>query len=198
MKYMVLDITTIEGTSVLAVAPTLRTAALFGKIQQAAGKKVVAPPVEGRGFSVLERTPLQYLYWNMCGEVPPEDYSLLIRQCLEKIETLPVLGTPLQELEAEVARLYPGVAPTSEKREPIHSEAGQPERPKATSTTGRVWELADAAFSKHYEPSSTMANVDWKSLRGEIMTSCEASGINTATASTQYSKWKRAKEGGST
>ena len=196
MKYMLIDITTVESTSLLAVAPSIQAATLMGRLYAIQGKTVIAPPVEGRGFSKLELLPLQYLFWNVCQEEPPADYQELIRLCLARIERFPVDTTPLEVLEKEVARLCPPIPENSPGKAPTKPNTGS-DRPKAASTTGQVWELADAAFSRHYTETSTLANVDWKMLRGEIITACEKDGINTSTAATQYSKWAKAKKEGS-
>ena len=77
MKYMLIDVTTVEATRVLLVA-TLRQVQLHGRLAQAQGKKVIAPPLEGRGLAKLEKLPLQYLYWSVCQKTPPEEYSELV------------------------------------------------------------------------------------------------------------------------
>lgn len=65
----------------------------------------------------------------------------------------------------------------------------KPSAPPATgSKTGRVWEIADGIFG-----AQDVANADWKALRKQIVEACEAEGINSSTASVQYSKWKQTK-----
>lgn len=181
MKYMLIDVTAVESTAVLAIATNPRVV-LLGKIQQAQGRKVIAPPLEGRSFSKLEKLPLQYLYWSVCKETPPDDYSELLRRCLAKLDAMPVDETPLEELEREVARLYPeGPVSQGEKKAP-RDPGAPPARPKATSTTGRVWEIADGMMTGSALPE-----------RKAVIAACEAEGINPATASTQYGKWKASK-----
>ncbi len=185
MKYMLINVTTPETTSILAVAE-LQAIQLLGKIHQANGLKVIAPPVEGRGFTKLEKLPLQYLYWNVCKEAPPEDYGELVGRCLQAIERLPMDETQIATLQREVARLYPegvGVVASAEPKAP--RAAGEPSvRPKGTSTTGRVWEIADSLFA---------AAGNQFPDRKAIIDACIAEGINQATASTQYAKWKKTK-----
>ena len=178
MKYMLIDTTTSEKTSVLAIAK-LPAITLLGKIHRAQGKSVIAPPLEGRGFAKLETLALQYLYWNTCKEAPPEDYNHLVRQCLAKLNTLPEDQTPLEDLEREVARLYPESQLT-----PGSTSTGQvdaPSAPKATSTTGKVWMIADRLLAT--------GSTDRKA----VIAACVAEGINPATASTQYGKWRASK-----
>jgi len=54
--------------------------------------------------------------------------------------------------------------------------------PKAGSTTGRVWAIADDCYQKH--------SVLDKTLRKMVADECEAQGINSSTMSVQFSKWK--------
>lgn len=181
MKYMLIDVTAVETTAVLAIATNPRIV-LLGKIQQAQGRKVIAPPLEGRSFSKLEKLPLQYLYWSICKETPPDDYSELLRQCLTKLDSIPVDETPLEELEREVARLYPEEPVSRGEKKAARDPGAPPARPKATSTTGRVWEIADSLMKGNVLPE-----------RKAVIAACEAEGINPATASTQYGKWKASK-----
>jgi len=186
MKYMLIDITTPETAKVLKIG-TLRIVQLFGKIYQAEGRTVIAPPFEGRGFSKVEKLTLQYLYWNTCGETPPDEYAELVLRCKAKLETFPVDATPEVVLEKQVAALAP---PPSEER-PIEKKQKSTEpskRPSGMTTTGLVWDIADKLFA---------ANGNFMPDRRKVMDACIAEEINPATAATQYSKWKKAKEGGS-
>lgn len=182
MKYMLIDVTTPETTRILLVAH-LTEVQLHGKLMQAKGLTVIAPPVEPRGFSKLEKLPLQYLYWNTCQEVPPEDYGELIQRCLAKIETLPVDPRTVIALEAEVARICPQelTPPEQEKKPPL----SKPNRPAGTTTTGLVWEIADRVFSECGNQFD----------RKKVMEECIKEEINPSTAAVQYGRWKRAKEG---
>lgn len=56
-------------------------------------------------------------------------------------------------------------------------------RPKAGTSTGRVWELADAVKAR-------MPISDWKAFRAEVTKLGEAEGINPGTVGVQLSKWK--------
>jgi len=197
MSYMVINVTTLEATMVLTVADSVR-AALWGRIYKAKGSDVIGPPLEGRGFSKLTLEQLQYLYWNLTQQPPSGEFAELVQKLVEVVKTIKEDDTPIATLEAEVKQLYPDdsltpAAPKAEKkvREPrVPGEA--PERPKATSTTGLVWELADQQFGILH-PSGDASTADWKFIRAGVMDACETEGINSATAATQYSKWKAAK-----
>lgn len=180
MKYLLLDVTTHE-TKLLLIAPDLVTVQLHGRIAKAKGLTVMAPPLEGRSFAKLEKLPLQYLYWTTFQEAPSEDYPTLLADCARAFETLPVDATPLRELEAEVARLFPNTpATTALSKGSPKAEGGSPSAPKTGSTTGRVWAIADTLW----QSNGTMPD------RKAVMAACEAEGINPSTASTQYGKWK--------
>ena len=180
ITYMLIDATVLEETKVISVAP-FKAIGLLGKIQQAKGRIVMAPPLEGRGFSKLEKTQLQYLYWNTCNQTPPEDYGELVTACLEVLTKLPLDDTPIASLEKEVARLYPD-GPGAVAAQPKDPNK-PPSRPRAAGATGKVWEIADQLF----ESNNGMPE------RKAVLAACESSGINVATASTQFSKWKASK-----
>lgn len=191
MKYMLIDVTTVEGTRVMTVAH-LRTVQLLGQLAQAEGRKVIAPPVEGRGLAKIERFPLQYLFWNLTQRTPPDDYGELCKQTLVAIDALPLDATSIEDLERRVAAIAPPQQESAKQENGESKPARQvSERPKGTSVTGRVWEIADECLAK---TGLTAAQVsDWKPIRAAIMTACEAEGIHSATGATQYSKWKGAK-----
>lgn len=184
MKYMLIDVTAAETTRILLVAG-LTEVQLHGKLMQAKGTKVIAPPMEPRGFAKLEKLPLQYLYWNTCQETPPEDYSELIQRCLAKIETIPVDTRTIISLEAEVARVCPQELTPVEKE--VKPKLSTPSRPSGMTTTGLVWVLADEEFA---------ANGNQFPDRKKIIDRCIEEEINPNTAAVQYAKWKRAKEAG--
>jgi hypothetical protein len=54
-------------------------------------------------------------------------------------------------------------------------------RPRAGTITGRVWEIADR-----------IQRQSGKAGREAVIKACMSEGINSATASTQYSHWKKA------
>jgi len=188
--YVLIDVTNLAQTKILTVAP-LHEVQCIGKIEKAAGREVIAPPLEGRGFAKLSVEQLQYLYWNTTQLPPPADYTELAKAMFEVAQKCPVDDRPLESLEKEVKRLYPDDSGSSNKQssEPkAPKEPGAPaERPKGTSTTGRVWEIGDSILTG--DPKAA----DWKDIRAKLMAACEAEGINKATAATQYSKWKGAK-----
>lgn len=61
-----------------------------------------------------------------------------------------------------------------------------PTKPRKAGATAKVWEIADVVLTE-------VGSEDIKALRAAIMDACITDGINKATAGTQYSKWKKAK-----
>jgi len=180
MKYLLLDVTTPE-TRLLLVAKDMASVVLCGRMAKAKGLKVIAPPLEGRAFAKLELLPLQYLYWNTFREAPSDNYATLVADCKRMFEAIPVDGTSLRELEAEVARLCPDTpATTASTAKQPKADGGSPSTPKSGSITGRVWAIADTLW----QSSGVMPD------RKAVMAACEAKDINPSTASTQYGKWK--------
>lgn len=184
-KYMLIDVTKLEETKILLVAP-LKEVQAHGRLAQATGREVIAPPVEGRGFSKLEKGPLQYLFWNTFGLTPPEEYTELVKAALTAAEAIPVDETPLRELEAKVEKLAPASSETRlTPKEPKDPNAPA-QRPAANTTTGLVWILADEVYAAN-------PNLPIKELRTLIIAKCEEEGIKPATAQVQYAKWKGSK-----
>jgi len=54
-------------------------------------------------------------------------------------------------------------------------------RPGPGTSTGKVWDIADKISAKLKAPAP----------RADVLKEAEASGINAATASTQYGKWRK-------
>lgn len=204
MKYMIIDVTTPVAIKVLRVAER-DNCVLWGKLYEAEGKKVIAPPVEGRGFSKLDVTQLQYLFWNMTQTAPPEDYTTLVRGCLETVDAIPIDRTDPVWIQSEVDRVLPDLKAVAEAQEATNKppkpqkapkapkEPADPTgRPKPNSMTGLVWDLADQAYA------ATVRNgeePDWKAVRAELAKLCANEGINAGTMGVQYGKWKASKLG---
>ena len=204
-KYMIIDVTTPEAAKVLRVAE-MTNCQLWGRLYQAEGKKVVAPPVEGRGFGKLDLLQLQYLYWSLHQTTPPEDYAALVRGCLDTVDAMPLDHTDTVWLQGEVDRLAPSVtdattaqdgakpAPKAPKAPKAPTTPADPNgRPKASSTTGLVWDLADTAYATVVTDGA--AEPDWKAVRAELARLCAHEGINAGTMGVQYGKWKASKLG---
>lgn len=204
--YMLIDVTTMETAKLLLVG-TLRQVQLHGQILKADGRNVIAPPLEGRGLSRLKMEELQYMLWNTWGLSPvnakgePKGFGDLLTECLHAARQVIPDGTSIELLEAEVAKLAPppdgktnevdtGVESKPAKKATPRTPQKPGEAPAATSTTGKVWIIADRVLAAH--PAVT-ATTDWKPLRDAIIAACESEGINKATAATQYSKYKASK-----
>lgn len=205
-KYMIIDVTTPSAVRVLRVAE-MPNCQLWGRIYQAEGKAVIAPPVEGRGFAKLDLLQIQYLYWSLNQKTPPDDYAVLVRECLAAIDAMPVDRTDTAWLQGEADRLQPKAppqvstaqdGPTTATKPPKKTKAPSTPadptgRPKVTSTTGLVWDLADTAYRTVVPDGS--ADPDWKAVRAELARLCANEGINAGTMGVQYGKWKASKLG---
>ena len=186
--YMLIDVTSPETTKILKIA-NLKCVVLWGHIYKQQGRKVIAPPVEGRGFSKLEKLNLQYLYWDLTQSNPPEDYAELIQNALKAVQAIEKAPESFDKLMSEIKRLGIDLEDPTKSTEPKAPKAEKdpsalPERPKATSMTGLVWQLADEAFER---AGNKLPD------RNEVIATCEKEGINPSTAAVQWSKWKKAK-----
>lgn len=82
----------------------------------------------------------------------------------------------------------PPKAPAAPK--PPRAPSGPATRPKAGTTTGKVWDVADAALTA----AGGAENIDdWKAFRASVTKLCEAEGINAGTVGVQFGKWKSSK-----
>lgn len=66
--------------------------------------------------------------------------------------------------------------------------AGEAHRPKAGTSTGRVWDFADEESAKY-----GAADKAGKAVRQAVIQRCITEGINSSTASVQFGKWKSSK-----
>lgn len=81
-------------------------------------------------------------------------------------------------------RPKPGATPAAPKPPKAPSEPAT--RPKAGTSTGKVWDAADAALAAN--PGAPV-----KELKSLVVAACEAEGINAGTAGVQFGKWKSSK-----
>lgn len=85
------------------------------------------------------------------------------------------------------APVMPVPAPVRPASAPAAQGAGTPTtgaRPKAGSTTGRVWEICDAALAA----AGTIQ--DWKAFKKSVLLLGVNEGINESTCSVQFGKWR--------
>jgi hypothetical protein len=183
--YMLIDVTSVENTRILRVGD-LERIQLHGRLYMAQGKKVIAPPVAGRGFSKLEKLPLQYLYWNTVGKEPPEDYGQLIKDCLAAVSEMTPCDEPIRGLHEEADKIDILHLPTGPVAPPPPVVI---KAPKATTTTGVIWQIASEVLEDLYDGQLP---ADFKALRAEIVNRCKREGFNESTISVQYGKWKTA------
>lgn len=186
--YMVIDTTTVEQTIIRFVADNKR-AALLGQtyMLEHPGRKCVAPMVESKSFSKLDKLALQYLFWNTFKEKPSEEYGTLLLETLKRTLKMEPNVSEIGALEAGKVMAEVSV-PNPDK--PVKAKATPKEAnatPKTTSTCGLVWDICDKQFA--------LLNVDItdKSLRAAIMAACENEGVNKSTSAVQYGKWKNQK-----
>lgn len=201
MRYVIINVTTLEGTGVLAVG-SLKQIQFMGRLAKADGYTVMAPPLEGRGLSRLSEDQAKWLYWNMFQQAPG-DYQDCIIAIKAKLDEWPDAPVSVEQLEQMcIARGLDGTLstpadtpsdntqeggkPEKIKRAPRvpRAQGDDPARPAPGSTTGKVWTICDELSANRTKDVS----------RAEIMAACTAAGINPATAGTQYAKWKKASQ----
>lgn len=145
----------------------------------------------GRDLSKFTLLELQMLYNNTMGaKAIFKDYPRaidLVKTCIERFEVakesigdlVKKLGKPLKEQD---------FSPVKEKPEAKAKQIGLiPTRPKEGSMTARVWECADWLYSQQNQQDSNC-----KTLRDEVIKVCVDNGVNSSTAATQFSKWRKA------
>lgn len=172
MRYMLIETSPAEAR-LLLMAPSMQAAQLHGQLAKARGVTVIAPPVEIRGFAQLTELALQSFYRNLCHAEPPEARDELVAGCLAKLCDYPEDTTSLAELEEALARI---------KADAPEPASHHKSRQKGESTTARIWALAEGLTA-----NKILAE------RQAVIQACLAEGINPATASTQFGKWKASK-----
>jgi len=205
VMYMLIDVTDADAehpTIRITKKAPLTEIILWGRLAKADNRDVVGPPIEGRSFAKFDHKQLSYLLWNTFGESPANlDYPELLLRCKELALALPPDDTPRLDLESLVLStcdvIYDRGTGRIKTNHETKEEVGQPaarkarqtssgpaKRPKAGTTTGAVWDICDELAAKHgREPT-----------RQEVMAQCEYDGINKATGSTQFGKWRGAKK----
>lgn len=126
---------------------------------------------------------------------PSLSHEYKIRGIINAINAMPVDTTPLDELKKKLGRPLPLILITSddEDEEPekrSYTSRGDDtilKRPAEGTTTGMVWDIADAIAVKSEHAIGS------KQLRAEIIAECSDEGIHPSTAATQYAKWKKFK-----
>lgn len=195
--YMLLDVTSQSGTCLLAKA-AFREVQIMGTLAKANGRQVIAPPVAARGLSALTLEQLQFLFWNMTQTRPSDNFAELIQATFALVVAFPQDKTPLDQLQRMVAELPSAddaatPAPVVAAPKPIKAAAGNSERPKPDSVTGKVWTICDNVLNENGCSEGDANAFNWKALRAKIIAACEQAGINPATATTQFSKYKVAR-----
>lgn len=179
-----------ECLKVLKVARTAKQAAYWADILVPV-RDYYMNDVAGRSLSVFTENELRHLYANTAQSEAGQrwDYGELITRVLDLIKQQGVDDTSVPELVSklghEIKPIDPKPAPEKAGRKPTNLLSGGgavATKPKAGTATGRVWEIADTL----YKEVGDVPN------RNAVIELCIAEGINPATASTQYGKWKKA------
>lgn len=161
-------------------------------------KSVYIGPFMHKTFSQFQERQLMTLYKNTFGkDLPLQPYNEMLREVLFQARQMECDPTSLTELKKRLIEKYPqdaghysqvkpwsgfgGVSAPNVDKNPAN---GPIQAPKAGSTTGRVWQIADEEFAKC---------LDLKACRKTIIARCTEEGINPSTAATQYSKWAQTK-----
>ena len=137
----------------------------------------------------------------MTQQPPTDDYATNIQLCLAEVKKIVPDDTPVEDLERMAKKAgiegyadgrSAAAATRAATKEPKDPNA-PPEQPPATSTTGTVWLYADEVAKSLKIKFPVAEDFDWKPFRKALMDKCEVEGINSATAATQYSKYRKAR-----
>ena len=110
--------------------------------------------------------------------------SLTLDALIKGAEELEVDNTVLSEVIAQAKPKTAKPAPIAESKKKISDgSVSAIKRPKAGTTTGRIWEIIEAVI-----PALKTGGMPDHSYVIEL---CEIEGISSSTAATQFSKYKR-------
>lgn len=164
----------------------------YGEMLKACYYKALELPIDETPVATLEeqhRTTIHGLYPLVPSDAPPLPTPPNGNGSPTDAEWRAMLaenGTPAPTPAPAVAKApAPGHEPgKGTPPPPAHRPQPSPAtRPKAGTTTAKVWDIADEEHKKHPKD-------DIKALRARIMARCEKEGINDSTAATQFGKWK--------
>lgn len=191
-KYMLLDVT--GGGCQLALVAASKEVQLHSRLLVADNpkRKLIAPPLEGRGFAKLTVLQVGQLIQSLGGK-PFGSFGELCQQALELVAKTPIDGRSVASLEREVEKrglpepvvgwaATPALAPAGKPKKERSTEFSEPVKPKAGTTTGLVWELCDGLMAKLKRTPTSK----------EAWAVCEPEGIKQGTFSVQFGKWKKA------
>lgn len=192
-KYMLLDVTG-GGCQLVLVAAT-KEVQMHARLLVADNprRKLIAPPVEGRGFAKLTVVQLGELIKSL-GASPFGEFEELCQQALKLMLAAPVDQCSIASLEHAIEKRGlpepvigwandPTLAPAPVKAKKERStEFTDPVRPKSGTTTGMIWDLCDALQKKLKQVPTSK----------EAWSVCEAEGVKQGTFSVQFGKWKKA------
>mgnify|MGYP000744731774 CR=1 FL=1 len=191
MSYLLFDL---DKVLILKRTQTMDQANLWADICAPQSATRISP-LAGSTFAAYTENELIRLARSVGSELQLSPYANMIQSLVLVAKGIAMDETPIEELRATWNAMYPkdfeAPAPTHQPRVASTPRAPRPEstsvveRPKAGSTTGRVWEICDKIDA---------ANPGWtdkKDFRVSVMKACVAAGINEATAATQYSKWAK-------
>lgn len=147
--------------------------------------------LDNKDYSCYTPYELRMLYYNTSGNLLRDnfEYSKLLQGVTYIAGNLPVDDTPIDVLRKKLGRDIDPTAVEPAPEKPTRGKSpssgsgsgGAPTRPKAGTATGRVWEIADSLV----ESDGTLPE------RSTVVEKATAEGINPATVSTQYGKWKK-------
>ena len=193
-KYMLLDVT--GGGCQLVLVAASKEVQLHARLLVADSpkRKLIAPPLEGRGFAKLTILQLGELIQSQ-GDKPFGSFGDLCQQAFKLVDQHPVDERSIASLEHAVEKrglpdpvvgwaTDPTLAPaasTKPKKE-RSTEFTDPVKPKTGTTTGLIWELCDALKKKLKRVPTSK----------EAWAVCEAEGVKQGTFSVQFGKWKKA------
>lgn len=118
-----------------------------------------------------------------------QDRNTLIARLIEACEKLQVDETPVSELREKLGLAtdeMPAIDFTQPKSQPAERKASGEHataninRPKAGTATGKVWDIIDGLKKGTSMPA-----------KADVLAAGVAEGLNEATISTQYSKYRR-------
>lgn len=194
-KYMLLDVT--GGGCQLVLVAASKEVQLHSRLLVADSpkRKLIAPPLEGRGFAKLTVLQLGSLIQSL-GASPFGSFGELCQQAFKLVAAHPVDERSIASLEHAIEKrglpepvigwaADPTLAPAPAKVKKEHStEFSDPVKPKTGTTTGLIWEVCDGLMKKLKRTPTSK----------EAWAACEAEGVKQGTFSVQFGKWKRSME----
>jgi hypothetical protein len=192
MKYFLFDLNKLIILKVVSGEQALRRCEYWADILIPEDEFYICGGSE-ENLSAFTHLEIRMIYRKLRqGELMGTDYAVHLKAVREIMQDLDTDDTSLVDLRKTLGRDLEEQTCLPKKERALPkvkaAKAGAlPTRPKAGTLTERVWQAGDWLYSQQ-----SPQDINCRTLRDAVISTCVENGVNPSTASTQYAKWKKA------